>query len=93
MPSPSKQVSYLRKSRLESGLTQREVAEGTGIPLITYRRLERGEIFNPGVRLLVNCCKFLRVPIWEVLQDDWLQWTEFNEAQEPAGAPDFIGDI
>ena len=74
----------LAHQRLRHDLTQREIAELTGIPLGTYRRLEQGAIDNPPLRHLVNCALVLRVQVGEIIEDDWLKWKALDPtAAEP----------
>jgi DNA-binding XRE family transcriptional regulator len=50
----------LARLRLDSGLSQQTVAEATGIPLATYRRLERGDYRDaPPLPALVNASVLL----------------------------------
>lgn len=52
----------------------------TGISPAQYRRLERGQIENPPLRYLVNCALVLRVDLFEVVEDRWLEWMPFDRA-------------
>jgi DNA-binding XRE family transcriptional regulator len=70
----TKGATKLVKCRLAAQLTQREMAEQTGIKLDTYRRVERGEIDNPPLRHLVNCALVLGVPLGQLIEDAWLTW-------------------
>ncbi|HEY8338394.1 MAG TPA: helix-turn-helix transcriptional regulator [Egibacteraceae bacterium] len=70
--------------RLRRGVTQRRLAEATGIPLTTYRRLERGELSDPSLRALVNCALALGVDVTDLLEEDWLRWrAPDDERPEP----------
>jgi transcriptional regulator with XRE-family HTH domain len=69
----------LAAARLRRGLTQREVAERSGISYATYQRLERGEIDNPPLRYLTNCALLLGVRVGDLIEDEWLQWKRFDE--------------
>jgi hypothetical protein len=55
-------------------MTQAELAKRAGIPIVTYRRLERGEIKNPRVGWLTNCGWVLLVNPAILLSDyeDWI---------------------
>ena len=56
--------------RLRRGMTQREVAAGTGISNTVYQRLERGEIDNPPLRYLTNCALLLGVRVGDLIEDE-----------------------
>jgi transcriptional regulator with XRE-family HTH domain len=71
----------MRKRRRLKNLRQKEVAFRAGIPLGTYRRLERGLIKNPPVRYLVNVSLVLEVNLRDVCENDWLEWTVFRPGQ------------
>jgi transcriptional regulator with XRE-family HTH domain len=68
-------LAYWRTIR---GVTQEEMADAVGISLSTYRRLERGRIDDPGVRVLHNCAIALGVPLYEIIPSDWHEWTTFD---------------
>lgn len=56
------------------GLSQRELASLTGIPLGTLRRLERGEIANPGIRYIAVIARALELEDIELLVEyEWWQ--------------------
>ena len=74
--------------RLERGLTQKEVAYFSGIPLTSYRRLERGQNPNPPLRWLVNCQHALALEdLRDVLEDDWLGFFQLGPGK-PDQPPD-----
>lgn len=77
----------LGRSRVAAGITQERLAEVTGIPLATYRRLERGQLDNPPIRYLSNIALALDVDLEEICEDEWLWWTVFRDGQ-PAEPPD-----
>jgi transcriptional regulator with XRE-family HTH domain len=63
------------------GLTQRELAERSGISLGTIRRLERGELSNPGIRYLTNIAIALDLDgPFDVCEAEWQAWTNFSGA-------------
>jgi transcriptional regulator with XRE-family HTH domain len=73
----------LGAARAASGLTQEELAEAIGIPIASYRRIERGEQLNPPIRCLVNAAIALGCDL-EDLIDDWMRrWYHFNGRREP----------
>lgn len=55
----------------------------TGIPDRTYRRIENGKIYNPGVRYLTNIALVLgwepRADLGEVCKAEWLEWQIFHK--------------
>jgi transcriptional regulator with XRE-family HTH domain len=63
--------------RARAGITQSELARVSGIPLTTYRRLERGAMRNPPIRYLTNIALALDVHLFAICEDEWLGWTEF----------------
>jgi transcriptional regulator with XRE-family HTH domain len=78
----------LADRRLRRGLTQKEMSQMTGIPLMTYRRLERGEIDNPPLRHLINCALVLEIDpndlVEALIEDQWLRWLGLSpDAPEP----------
>jgi transcriptional regulator with XRE-family HTH domain len=78
-----RKITRLRLAREAALVSQRELAELAGIPIATYRRLERGEIRNPSVRLLVNCAIVLFRPVEELLDDEWLEWLPLDRREPP----------
>lgn len=78
-PEISKSSTRLAQRRLAAGYTQKQMAELTGMSVMTYRRLERAELQNPPLRHLVNCMLVLRTRLPEIrlvdlLEPEWLQW-------------------
>lgn len=74
--------TFLAELRVEHHLTQQELAEMTGIPLTTYRRLERGQMTNPPIRYLINIVIALGLGtdhIFEICEDEWIEWTWFKD--------------
>ena len=47
--------SRLYERRTAAGVSQRRLAEATGISLRTLQRIERLEVDNPPIRYLTNC--------------------------------------
>ena len=60
--------------RLEHNLTQAAVAYAIGIPLSSYRKLERGRQRSPNLRVLVNLSLLYDVPLESILHPWWLAW-------------------
>lgn len=80
----------LARLRLERDLSQQEISRATGLSLATYQRLERGLIWNPPLRYLVNCAIALGVELEDVVEEEWRQWHPFSaRAKEP---PDAAGE-
>jgi len=76
--------SFLAWWRKRRGVKQQEMADAVGVSLSTYRRLERGHINDPGVRILHNCAIALGVTLYDIIPAEWLHWAEFSEdATEP----------
>lgn len=63
----------------------------TGIPVASYRRLERGQVENPPLRHLVNCALVLRVPVAEVIEDRWLKWLALSDDATAPPSKDQLG--
>lgn len=84
----SSAATKLAATRLRRGMTQREVADATGISYATYQRLERGEIDNPPLRYLTNCALVLGVRVGDLIEDEWLQWKRFDARTPDAPEPD-----
>ena len=71
--------------RLRRGITQRRLAEAIGMPLATYRRLERDQVPDPSVRDLANCALARGVDLTDLLKPGWLAWRPHAQgAQAPA---------
>lgn len=83
-PEISKQTTKLARRRLKARYTQKEMAQLTGMSLMTYRRIERAELDNPPLRHLVNCLWVLRVRLpdtrfGDILEPQWLDWLPLND--------------
>jgi transcriptional regulator with XRE-family HTH domain len=92
-PEISKRTTRLAERRLAARYTQKQMAELTGMSVMTYRRLERAELENPPLRHLVNCLLVLRartpdLRLADIIERDWLDWLVLDErATEPPEAP------
>jgi transcriptional regulator with XRE-family HTH domain len=75
-PRADKTLSSTRLAvaRLQRNVTQEDLAKQVGLSLASYRRLERGQVRNPGIRTLVNLAVALQVPIDEVCEPEWFEW-------------------
>jgi transcriptional regulator with XRE-family HTH domain len=70
------------------GVTQEELAAAIGISLPTYRRLERGQAENPGLRYLVNAALALGADLDLLIEDEWREWMVFDRERSAPPAPD-----
>lgn len=82
-PSRANRSTKLAELRLERGLTQRQLASSTGVSIASYRRLERDEIRDPGVRTLSNLAIALGVPLEYLIEDHWREWMAFDAMNAP----------
>lgn len=71
--------------RVRAGITQAELARVSGVPLTTYRRLERGEMWNPPIRYLTNIALTLDVDLLDICEDEWLEWSALGDIEELPG--------
>jgi transcriptional regulator with XRE-family HTH domain len=76
----------IAKLRVARRVSQADLAQVSGLSLITLRRLERGEIGNPPIRYLANVAMALDVPLEDVIEPEWVAWTHFTSG--PAKPPD-----
>jgi DNA-binding XRE family transcriptional regulator len=80
----TKSGTRLARWRLRRGVTQTKLAEATGIPIASYRRLERGQRSAPPLWQLTNCAYALGVDLTDLFEDAWLEWRAPGpEHQEP----------
>jgi transcriptional regulator with XRE-family HTH domain len=80
----------LARARLEAGYTQSEMSAWTGIPIATYRRLERGELRNPPIRHISNCAIVLKVALEDLIEDEWRDWLPldpYRTMRQPRALP------
>jgi transcriptional regulator with XRE-family HTH domain len=70
------------------GVTQDELAYAIGISVPTYRRLERGQTENPGLRYLVNAALALGVKLDVIIEDEWREWMTFDHDRGFPPVPD-----
>lgn len=76
----TKSTTRLARWRLRRGVTQVQLAQATGIPLASYRRLERGQRSAPPLWQLANCAHALGVDFTDLLEDSWLKWRPPDQA-------------
>jgi transcriptional regulator with XRE-family HTH domain len=60
-------ATNLKRLRVRSGLTQREVAKKTKVGQPYIAKLETGEQTNPTLATLRRLAKALKVSVWELL--------------------------
>jgi DNA-binding XRE family transcriptional regulator len=77
----------LAEVRIECGVSQEEMAMLTGMPIATYRRLERGQSENPTIGQLVNCGHVLDWPSRELVEEDSVDWWPTKSAPDPPSDP------
>ncbi len=84
----TKPRTRLAAARLSRDLTQKQVAHFAGIPLSSYRRLERGGNANPPLRWLVNLQHVLALDtLDELLEPEWLAFRQLRPGA-PRRPPD-----
>lgn len=83
-PSRANRATKLAELRIAHGLTQRQLAERTGISIAHYRRLERDELRDPGVRALSNLAIALGVTLEDLVEDHWREWMVFDATGAPS---------
>lgn len=83
----------LARVRMARGLTQEELADAIGISLPTYRRLERKDMDNPGVRYLANAAIALGVELDLLIEDEWREWMVFDEQRPSRRTPRSSGAV
>jgi putative transcriptional regulator len=71
-------ASRICRQRHAKGWTQKKTAEAAGLSLRTYRALERGEIFDPGIRQLSNLAAAFECSLEELFEPAWLSPTDFT---------------
>ena len=88
MARPSRQPprSKIAARRLEAELSQRQLAELTGISIRNIQRLDWGQMDNPPLRYLVNIATVLEVDVFDICEDDWFKWAVLDDkAKKPPG--------
>ena len=83
----SSSTSKLARERLRRGVTQQELADAIGIPLIAYWRLEHGRTGNPPLHYLVNCAIALGVELDDLIEDDWRAWHVLDQRRRQPPDP------
>jgi len=67
MTSKPDDATPLFRLRRAAGLTQMQVAAGSGIPQVTYSAIERGKVKNPGSEVVQKLARFFKVSEREIL--------------------------
>ncbi|WP_425602314.1 helix-turn-helix domain-containing protein [Luteolibacter yonseiensis] len=65
-------VKFLRETRIEKGLTLRDLTEEMGVSYSHLSRAERG-LSQPGLVVLLRWCRALDFPfghLWEIASED-----------------------
>jgi transcriptional regulator with XRE-family HTH domain len=73
--------------RLRRGMTQEELAEAAGVPVASYRRMERGEVTAVNLAHLSNCAWVLGVDHTDLIDPDWLAWRAPDAGPDEPPAP------
>jgi len=90
--STVKAETKIARRRIRQFITQRQAAEAAGLAYWTYRRLEAGDLSDPGIRPVVNIALALRDPdedLWsslaELWEDCWPQaeWLTADDIADP----------
>jgi transcriptional regulator with XRE-family HTH domain len=68
-------------------MSQRRLAELTGISLRTLQRIERLEIDNPPIRYLTNCAIALGCELEDLIEPAWREWKSFGGAASRPAQP------
>lgn len=61
-------ASRIRQAREELGLTRKQVAEATGIPVKSFEKMEYGQV-EPNLSRLKVICHYLDIPIQEIIDE------------------------
>lgn len=84
----AKAETMLARVRMARGVTQGELADAIGISLPTYRRLERNDMDNPGIRYLANAALALGVELDLLIEAEWRRWMVFDEDRSTPPQPE-----
>jgi transcriptional regulator with XRE-family HTH domain len=77
VPPRPKVRTLLYERRTAAGMSQRRLAELTGVGLRTLQRIERGEMDNPPIRYLANCAIALGCELEDLVEPAWREWMRF----------------
>lgn len=64
-------LTRIARRREAAGLSQQDLADLVGYGVATIRRLERGEVFDPGIRQLSLIAEALRCNIEDLVEPAW----------------------
>lgn len=93
-PPRSSATTRLAALRLQAGLTQRQMAELTGLSPEYYWDLEHDRIsHNINLRALVNCAAVLRVGLDDVIEDHWRNWHIFDQRRPRPPTDDELEEL
>jgi|SRR5579884_1803330 len=84
----TKAETRLARVRMARDVTQEELADAIGISVPTYRRLERDQTENPGLRYLANAALALGVRLDTIIEDRWREWMVFHEGRPSPPKPE-----
>jgi transcriptional regulator with XRE-family HTH domain len=86
MARPSRQPprSKIAARRLEADFSQKQLSELSGLSMRTIQRLDAGEVDNPPIRYLVNIALVLDVPVLDICEGEWLEWTVLDDSAPKA---------
>lgn len=59
------------------------MAKALGVSLSWYKKLERGEIPDPGIRTLQNCAIALGCNFADLIEEGWWEWWEGRGPNKP----------
>lgn len=80
-------VTRLRAIRLDRGLSQKDLAALTGIPLRSLERVDRGEVDDLPFRWLVNLALALRCGPADLIEPEWTKWKPDITPARPTQRP------
>lgn len=86
MPRPSSQnpKTRLQVARERAGFTQENLARLSGVSRPTIQRLEHGTLSNPKIRVLTNLAIALDVPLKDIVEPEWTEWSALSpDAERP----------
>lgn len=80
----------IARLRVQRRISQADLARTTGLSLATVRRLERGQLTNPPIRFLTNVAIALDVPLEDVIEPEWVQWSDLGSGSSEPPDPRWI---
>lgn len=64
-------MNILKESRIQSGLTQAQLATKSGLSQAYINELEKGKKINPSISVLSRLAQALGVPLSQLLKDEF----------------------